>query len=289
MPRILAAGPVISATGGHGDRGSGESKSLDPDERLRNGVCDGAAECTRTVRHMKKLGADLIKITATGGFMSATGTQQQYDLEEMQAIVAVAHQRDLKVAAHAYAGDAIVNALRAGVDSIEHGWQLDDAGIRLMKERGSYLVPTLLISRPSAWARRAGIVDGGQLRDEARAFEKAYAAGVNIAFGTDVGIFDHGQNALEFDVMVELGMTPADAIRSATIMTAKLFGLDAEVGTLEQGKLADVIAVRGDPLDDITALQDVDFVMKAGQVVKRDGRFIGSVTIRPVGQPVRMR
>jgi imidazolonepropionase-like amidohydrolase len=148
-------------------------------------------------------------------------------------------------------------------------------------------VPTLLISRPSAWARLAGTGGAAKLRDDARAFEKAYSAGVNIAFGTDVGIFDHGQNAQEFAVMVELGMSENDAIRSATVNTAALFGISDDVGTLEPGKLADLIAVKRDPLADITALYEVDFVMKTGEVVKAEGVFVGSVPTRPVGNPVK--
>ena len=288
-PRILAAGPVISSSGGHGDRGFGATKTLNAGVRLDNGVCDGPAECTRTVRYLKSIGADLVKFTATGGFMSDTGTQQQYDADEMRAIVTAAHQRRMKVAAHAYDGAAIRAAIEAGVDSIEHGWGLDADGIRAMQKRGTYLVPTLLISRPSSWARQAGTAQGAALRDEHRAFETAYAAGINIAFGTDAGIFDHGQNALEFAAMFELGMSPADAIRSATVVTAELFGIGDDVGTLEVGKRADLIAVSGDPLEDIERLQAVEFVMKDGRVYKAAGRYVGTVSVPPVGKPVSLR
>ncbi len=286
-PRILVSGPAISATGGHEDRGRAGTRSLDPDERLRGGVCDGPDECMRMVRHLKKIDADFIKFTATGGFQSETGTEQQYDEAEMRAIIDTAHQRGMKVAAHAYAADAIRTAVRAGVDSIEHGWLLDDAGIRLMKRHGTYLVPTLLISQPSRWAAMAGTGEAvTAMRDKARAFEKAQAAGVNIAFGTDTGIFDHGQNALEFEVMTRLGMTPSDAIRAATVSTARLFGLEQETGSLEPGKLADIIAVERNPLDDIRALFDVDFVMKSGKPVKTNGHFDATVDTRPVGEAV---
>jgi imidazolonepropionase-like amidohydrolase len=286
-PTILSAGPTLSATGGHGDRGFDASESLDIDVRRAEGVCDGPVECAAAVRHNIKLGSDLIKFTATGGFMSDTGTQQQYALEEMAAIVDTAHMRGLKVAAHTYAADAALVALDAGVDSIEHGWLLDQQALKQMKKQGTYLVPTLLISRPSAWANMAGTGKGSALRDEFQAFEKASAMGVKIAFGTDVGIYDHGQNALEFDVMIELGMSEADAIYSATMATADLFGLSAELGSLEVGKRADLIAVSASPLDDIQQLQDVRFVMKSGAVFKQDGAYLGHIEMRPVGSPVK--
>ena len=286
-PTMLVSGPTLSSTGGHGDKGIGASRSLHPLVRRAEGVCDGAAECARAVRHNVKLGADLIKFTASGGFMSGTGTQQMYEAEEMRAIVETAHGRDLKVAAHVYSADAARVALDAGVDSLEHAWLLDDKSLRQMKKQGTYLVPTLLISRPSMWADMAGTGKGGPLRDEARVFEKAYAMGVNIAFGTDVGIYDHGQNALEFDMMTELGMSNADAIHSATVMTAELFGTDA--GVIAAGKRADIIAVAGNPLDDITELQRVAFVMKSGEVYKQGGVYTGGVKTRKVGSPVSLR
>jgi len=286
-PTIVAAGPTLSATGGHGDRGNGASSSLHADERRELGVCDGADECRQAVRHNIRLGSDLIKFTATGGFMSATGTQQQYEAEEMRAIVETAHQRKLKVAAHVYSAAAARVALGAGVDSLEHGWLLDDAALRMMKKQGAYLVPTLLISRPSAWADMAGTGGASELRDKNRSFEKAYAMGANIAFGTDVGIFDHGQNALEFSVMTELGMSAGDAIHSATVVTANLLGVDA--GVIEAGKRADIIAVSGNPLEDISRLQQVDFVMKSGTVYKQDGVYTGGVSTRPVRSPVSFK
>lgn len=286
-PSILAAGPLLSPTGGHGDRGFDASESLEPDVRRAQGVCDGADECTLAVRHNIELGADLIKFTATGGFMSTTGTQQQYELEEMRAIVDTAHMRDLKVAAHAYGAEAAKLAIEAGVDSIEHGWLLDRSALRQMKKQGTYLVPTLLISRPSGWANMAGTALGGAQRDEFRSFEQAYEMGVNIAFGTDVGIYDHGQNALEFEVMVELGMSEADAIRAATVATAELLGVSDDRGVIEHGKRADIIAVKENPLEAIGALRRVSFVMKSGVVVKLEGDYLGTVNTRPVGKPVK--
>lgn len=286
-PTILASGPTLSSTGGHGDKGFGASESLRQPVRRAEGVCDGAAECARAVRHNIKLGADLIKFTASGGFMSDTGTQQMYEAEEMRAIVDTAQQRQLKVAAHVYSAAAARVALDAGVDSLEHGWLLDDTALRQMKKQGTYLVPTLLISRPSVWADMAGTGKGAALRDDAKSFERAYAMGVNIAFGTDVGIFDHGQNALEFEVMTSLGMSNADAIRSATVVAAELLGVDA--GEIAPGKRADIIAVAGNPLEDISELQRVRFVMKSGTVYKRDGVYTGGVQTRKVGSPVSLR
>lgn len=286
-PTILTAGPTLSATGGHGDRGFGATETLHADVRRAEGVCDGANECAKAVRHNIKLGADLIKFTASGGYMSDTGTQLQYEAAEMAAIVSTAHQRGIKVAAHVYSADAARVALDAGVDSLEHGWLLDTKALRQMKKQGTYLVPTLLISRPSAWADMAGTGRGAELRDEFKAFEQALDMGVNIAFGTDVGIFDHGQNALEFDVMVELGMSPAAAIYAATVATADLFGISDDAGTLAAGKRADIIAVQGDPLKDIELLQSVTFVMKSGTVIKENGVYVGGSRLRPVGSPVK--
>ncbi len=286
-PTILSAGPTLSATGAHGDKGFGASKSLDPETRRAEGVCDGIIECQTAVRHNVKLGADLIKFTATGGFMSATGTQQQYAAEEMQAIIDTAHQRGIKAAVHSYAADASLLAIEAGADSIEHGWLLDKQALKAMKKRGTYLVPTLLISRPSAWANMAGTGKGSAGRDEFKSFENAYAMGVNIAFGTDVGIFDHGQNALEFEVMTELGMSNSDAVYSATLATANLFGVADRLGSLEVGKQADLIAVSGSPLDDIAVLKEVSFVMKSGTVIKQKGSLLNGVQIRPVDKAVK--
>ena len=219
--------------------------------------------------------------------MSATGTQQQFGVDEIEAIVQTAQQRGVKVAVHAYAADAARIAIDAGVDSVEHGWLLDKDALSAMKRQGTYLVPTLLISRPSAWADMAGTGKGGTQRDEFKAFESAVSMGVKIAFGTDVGIFDHGQNALEFSEMVALGMSPAAAIQSATVAAADLLGVSADLGTLVAGKRADIIAVTSSPLEDISALQNINFVMKSGVVVKTAGKYHGNVDTRPVGKPVK--
>lgn len=270
-PRILVAGSAIAVTGGHGDT---TPMSLSGDEmtRLVNGTCDGPMECRKAVRYQYKLGADVIKFTSTGGFGSNTGLEPQLFPDEIQAIVATAHLVGLKAAAHAYSPVAIKEAVRAGVDSIEHGFLLDDEGIAMMKKAGTFLVPTLSASYPPPIFR---IPDppSVRLRNEYRAFERAYAAGLKIAFGTDAGTFTHGTNAKEFELMVGFGMTPMDAIRSATVMTAELFGISAEAGTLEPGKLADLVAVKGDPLENIAVLRTIDFVMKSGRIAKQDGRM----------------
>ena len=273
-PTVLASGPSISVTAGHGD----DAISADPNERARAGVCDGPDECRTLVRWLHKIGADLIKYKSTGGFASQTGLSQHMFPDEMQAIVAAAHQRGMKVTTHAYDAEGIKDAIRAGVDSIEHGFLLDDEAIGMMKEQGVYLVPTITIARPPSIAFRfipeEQALSSVRLRDEHAAFERAHAAGVKIAFGTDSGVYPHGENADELVTMVSKGMSEMAAIRSATVHTAELFGIADVAGTLEPGKHADIIAVTGDPLADITALQNVDFVMKKGRIAKRDGQLI---------------
>jgi imidazolonepropionase-like amidohydrolase len=270
-PRILVSGSAISVTGGHGDSLSMESTG-DPAARLADGTCDGPIECRKAVRYQFKLGADVIKFTSTGGFGSNTALEPQLFFDEIQAIVETAHMLGLKAATHAYSAVAIKDAVRAGVDSIEHGFLLDDEGIRMMKKQGVWLVPTISASYPPPIFNVPNPTSV-KLRNEYRAFERAYAAGVKIAFGTDAGTFKHGTNAKEFEMMVGFGMSEMDAIASATVSTAQLFGIADEVGTLETGKLADLIAVTGDPLVDISALRDIDFVMKSGVIAKQDGKM----------------
>jgi imidazolonepropionase-like amidohydrolase len=270
-PRILVSGSALAVTGGHGD-GIAIDATGNATARLADGTCDGPVECRRAVRYMYKLGADLIKFTSTGGFGSNTGLEPQLFYDEIEAIIETAHLLGMKVTTHAYSAVAIKDAVRAGVDSIEHGFLLDDEAIKLMKRSGTFLVPTISASYPPPIFN---IPDppSVRLRNEYAAFERAYAAGVKIAFGTDAGTFAHGTNAKEFELMVGYGMTEADAIRSATVMTAELFGIEADAGTLEPGKLADLIAVAGNPLADISALRTVDFVMKSGKVAKHDGEM----------------
>ncbi len=273
-PRILVSGASVAVTAGHADTTNVDQNS--PTLRMQNAVCDGEAECRRAVRYQAKMGADVIKVTITGGFASNTKLLPQMFADELTAIIDTAHQLDLKVAAHAYHPDAIRDAVAAGVDSIEHGFLVSDDGLRMMKREGAFLVPTISASYPPPFLRQID-PPSVRLRNEYAAFERAYKMGVKVAFGTDAGTFAHGDNAKEFGLMVRYGMTPEDAIRAATVVTADLFGID-DIGTLEPGQLADVIAVTADPLDDITALHSIDFVMKSGQVAKRDGVMLDGMT-----------
>jgi imidazolonepropionase-like amidohydrolase len=275
-PKILVSGSALSGTGGHAD-GLPLDRTGDPEERLRGGVCDGPMECRGAVRYAYKLGADVIKFTSTGGFGDNTGTEPQMFPDEVEAIVSTAHMLGMKTAVHAYSAVAIRQAVSAGVDSIEHGFLLDDEGIAMMKKRGTFLVPTLSAAYPPPIFRIPD-PESVKLRKQYAAFERAYAAGVKIAFGTDAGTFSHGDNAKEFGYMVEYGMKPMDAIRAATVVTADLFGLAADTGTLEPGKIADVVAVSGSPLDDIATLRKIDFVMKSGKVAKQGGRMLDPFT-----------
>jgi len=271
-PRITPSGYQISMTGGHGDNtgyAPGEYE-LTP----KQGVADGPEQLLYAVRYQIKYGAEVIKLTATAGVMSLErdATSRQFSDEELRTIVEEAKRHGLRVAGHAPGTEGIIAAIRAGVDSIEHGSMLNDEAIGLMKERGTWLVPTIYLAMKDAATTddqpEAMRVKGAEMSAAAqRSFRAALAAGVKIAFGTDAGVYPHGLNAREFGAMVKLGMKPADAIRAATLSAAELLGV-SDRGTIAAGKLADIIAVKGNPLDDVTTLERVVFVMKGGAVFK---------------------
>jgi imidazolonepropionase-like amidohydrolase len=277
-PRMLVAGHAITMTGGHADQSLGFREDVWGPIGPDGGVADGPAECMKAVRAQIKRGADVIKLTATGGVLSAStaGLAQHFSDQELASIVATAHALGRKAAAHAHGTDGINAALRAGVDSIEHGTYLNDESIKLFKEKGAYYVPTLLAGHTVAEnakipgyyiaivAKKAAEV-GPRIME---AFRKAHAAGVKIAFGTDTGVSPHGQNAREFALMVEGGMRPSEAIEAATVTAAELLGLSDQIGTIQPGKQADLIAVKADPGQTITELERVAFVMKGGVVYK---------------------
>ena len=273
-PRILAAGLAIAAHGGHGDVNGYRREVV---LALRSpAVCSGVPDCMRAVREQVQGGADLIKVSVTGGVMSntAAGLDQQLSNEEIGAIVETAHRLGRRVTAHAHGADGIKSFLNAGGDSIEHGTFVDAGGIALLKARRAYFTPTLLVgdllverARASAGgftpAQRAKALEvGPKMLDAAR---RVHAAGANIAFGTDTAA---GSNAKEFALLVKAGLTPLEAIQTATVNAADHLGISDVAGTLAPGKSADVVAVRGDPLNDVTLLERVGFVMARGQVVR---------------------
>lgn len=278
-PRIYTAGKTIGSTGGHADPTTGLREDLMGNPGPDDGVADGAEECIKAVRKRYKEGSDLIKITASGGVLSLEkdGTGAQFSEEEIKAIVQTAKDYGMKVAAHAHGAEAIKRAVRAGVASIEHGTYMDDEGMQLMKQYGTYYVPTIIAGKSVAdSAKKPGyypaiiagkaIVIGAQIQNT---FGKAYKAGVKIAFGTDAGVYAHGKNWKEFIYMTEAGMSILEAIKSATINAADLIGAN-NIGSIEKEKLADIIAVDGDPTKDVNAMGNVKFVMKAGVVYKNE-------------------
>lgn len=276
-PRIVAAGSSVAVTGGHGD-----VDGMAPDLMelyTAKTVCDGPYDCRRATRRAIKFGADVIKITSTGGVLSDTdtGTGQQMADDEIKEVIDTAHSLGRKVASHAHAAAGINAALRAGVDSIEHGSYANKESIKLFKKSGAYLVPTLMAGdtvvnmaktsdfmSPAIQAKAIRV--GGDMIDN---FKRSYKAGVKIAYGTDSGVSKHGYNAREAQLMFEAGMTPQDILVSATINAADLIGKSKSLGTLEVGKIADIIATDASPLKNIKELLDVDFVMKSGKVVKQ--------------------
>ncbi len=274
-PRIVASGPAMGITGGHCDE-----NLLPPAFHFQGGgVADGIEAVQHKVREIIKYGADVIKICATGGVLSKGDdpNASQYTLEEMKAIVTDAHRLGRKVAAHAHGAEGVRWASEAGVDSIEHGHLMDDAAIATLKKNGTYLVPTLFLGEyMEKNMDRSDIPEYSKqkMRDVIAQMRKntgkAFAAGVKVAFGTDAAVYPHGLNAGEFHVYVQLGMTPLASIQTATINAADLLGPKFQVGSLEPGKFADVIAVDGDPTKDVTILEHVKFVMKGATVYKND-------------------
>jgi imidazolonepropionase-like amidohydrolase len=276
-PRIIDAAESISTTGGHMDgRGAlnDEMVSHQPDPEH---LCDSVESCRRVVRRQIDRGADVIKFATTGGVNSGTGLATRMFADEAKALVDTAHAYGRKVAVHAHGSDGIKLALRAGADSIEHGTVMDDEILRLFRQTGAYYVPTLstvngylerLAKDPNAYTPEVRKQIDWRIGITGQSLRKAVPAGVKIAFGTDAGVSKHGRNADEFELMVRNGMTPVEAIKAATVNAADLLGLAGEVGTIEPGKSADIIAVTGDPLQDVTVLKKVEFVMARGEVVK---------------------
>ena len=280
-PTIVAAASGVAVTGGHGDV-NGLNRELESSRKpLAKHVCDGADDCRRATREQISEGADVIKLKASGGVLSNVpgGLAQQMMDDELRAVVQTARTFGRKVAAHAHGVDGINAALRAGVDSIEHGTFTDDETFRLYKQTGAWYVPTLLAPVAALADAQRGALTPAQYQKAQEAagsaeksFARAVREGVKIAFGTDSGVSRHGDNAQEFALMVRNGMSPAAAIRSATVGAADLLGRSDSIGTIEPGKDADIVAVRGDPLANIRLLENIGFVMKHGRVHKLNGQ-----------------
>jgi imidazolonepropionase-like amidohydrolase len=278
-PRILAAGKSIASTGGHADPSNGYSRALMGDPEAKEGVVNSPEEARKAVRQRYKESSDVIKITATGGVLSNAkdGAGAQFTEDEIKAVVITAKDYGFRVAAHAHGAEGMKRAIRAGVSSIEHGTFMDDEVIALMKENGTYYVPTITAGKSVADSAKIpgyypplvlpkAIATGPKIQST---FAKAYKEGVKIAFGTDAGVFAHGKNYKEFEYMVEAGMPAMEAIKSATMNAADLLGISDRIGSIEKGKYADIIAVKGDPIKDIKVLSAMDFVMKEGVVYKQ--------------------
>ncbi len=278
-PRIFTSGKSIATTGGHADPTNAYRKDLAGDPGPKEGVINGTDDAYQAVRQRYKDGADLIKITATGGVLSQAkdGANAQFTEEEIKAIVTAAKDYGFRVAAHAHGAEGIRRAVRGGVSSIEHGTFMDEEGMKLMKQYGTWLVPTITAGKSTADSAKIpgyyteivtpkALSTGPQIQNT---FAKAYREGVKIAFGTDAGVFRHGMNWLEFGYMIEAGMKPMEAIKAATISAAELLGEKDRLGSIEPGKLADIVAVDGDLLQDPKAFGKVVFVMKGGVVFKQ--------------------
>lgn len=283
-PRMWVSGAALGPTGGHTDQSTGLNPELSDSTWAQN-IIDGPEEARKAVREHKKLGADLIKIMPSGGVLSVDDDPRRKLMtdDEIRAVVDTAHSLGLKVAAHAHGKAAIDAAVRLGVDSIEHGSFADRESYKLMKEHGTYLVPTLLVAQtvydvakahpeqlnPSSAQKALAVAP--RVRKN---LHDAYEAGVKIAFGTDQALAPHGRNAKEFVLMVQAGMSPMDAIVAATGSAADLIGSAQDIGSVQQGRYADLVAVAGDPLSDITELERVQFVMKGGVIYKENGQIV---------------
>jgi imidazolonepropionase-like amidohydrolase len=277
-PRIYTAGKAIATTGGHADPTNNYRKDLMGDPGPKEGVINSKEDAYKAVRQRYKEGSDVIKITASGGVlsMSANGENPQFTEEEVKAIVDAAKDYGFKVAAHCHGVEAMKRAIRGGVNSIEHGTLMDESVFPLMKQYGTYLVPTIIAGRSSAdsakipgyyppMVTKKALEIGPKIQNT---FSKAYKAGVKIAFGTDGGVYPHGKNWMEFLYMTEAGMPILEAIQSATWNAADLMGTQNILGSIEPNKLADIIAVNGDPTKDVKVMGQVNFVMKDGVVYK---------------------
>ncbi len=278
-PRIIDSAQSISTTGGHMDGRGGLNDDLVAHLPVPENLCDSVETCRKVVRRQIDRGADVIKFATTGGVNSGTGLATRMFEDEARALVETAHAYGRKVAVHAHGADGIKLALRAGADSIEHGTQMDDEIVRTMVRQGTYYVPTLstvngylerLAANPDAYEPSVKKQIDWRIGITGQSLLKAVPAGVKIAYGTDAGVSKHGRNADEFELLVKFGMTPVEALKAATVNAADLLGLAGEVGTIEAGKSADIIAVDGDPLADVKVLKQVDFVMARGDVVMSD-------------------
>lgn len=278
-PRIFTAGKAIATTGGHADPTNGLKKDLMGDPGPREGVINGPEDAAKAVRQRYKDGADFIKITATGGVLSVAkdGQGPQFTQEEVDAIVRIANDYNMITSAHAHGAEGMKRAVLAGITSIEHGTKMTEEVMDLMVERGTYFIPTITAGK-SVYenAKKPGYypdlvvpkaLELGPIMQET--FSKAYKKGVKIAFGTDAGVFPHGENAREFVYMVEAGMPPMEAIKSATMVTAQFLRIEDQTGSVEKDKLADIVAVEDNPLDNIETMLNVVFVMKEGKVYKQ--------------------
>ena len=279
-PRMLTAGKTIASTGGHADPTNGYRKDLMGDPGPQEGVANGPDECRKAVRQRYKDGSDLIKITASGGVLSLEkdGSGPQFSEEEMKAIVETAKDYGMPVAAHAHGAEAIKRAIRAGVTSIEHGTLMDEEAIALCKKYGTWYVPTIIAGKSTSDSAKKPNYYPPIITEKALAigpkiqanFARAYKAGVKVAFGTDAGVYAHGKNWMEFVYMNEAGMPALETIKAATVSAAELLGMSESVGSIEKGKLADIVAVDGDPSKELQSMGRVKFVMKDGVVYKNE-------------------